>query len=94
MAIKGINPQIVKNTYTNTSNKQRTENQFEKYIKNLSDQINASENQAAAVAAGKSDASVAETIAAIEQADLSIKMALAVNNKLVAAYKEIERMQI
>jgi flagellar hook-basal body complex protein FliE len=41
---------------------------------------------------GKKD--IHEAMAAIEQANLSLRMVIQVRNKMIAAYEEIMRMQI
>lgn len=61
------------------------------------EQVNLEHKQAAlaaeSLAEGKGG-SLSETLMAIEQADLSAQMLLAVRNKLVEAYHEVMRMQV
>jgi len=45
------------------------------------------------LATGKTD-NVAEVLTAVEKADIAFKALMQIRNKLVDAYKEIERMQI
>jgi flagellar hook-basal body complex protein FliE len=46
-----------------------------------------------ALATGKTD-NIAEVLMAVEKADIAFKALMQIRNKLVEAYKEIERMQI
>lgn len=62
------------------------------YTENVNHEVKSAARAGEALAAGKSK-NTAETLLAIQKADLSFQMMIGVRNKLVDAYHEISRMQ-
>ncbi len=62
-------------------------------IGEVNDLILDKDNAVEALAAGKTE-NVAEVLVAVEKADQAFKALMQIRNKLVDAWKEIERMQI
>lgn len=57
-------------------------------------QVNTQANEATTKLAAGEPVELHDVMIAMEQADLSLRMALQVRNKLVEAYQEIQRMQV
>ncbi|MBL0691844.1 MAG: flagellar hook-basal body complex protein FliE [SAR324 cluster bacterium] len=62
-------------------------------IDKVNDQVNQADGKMASLATGKSD-DIHGTMIAMEKADISIKLLMAVRNKVMSAYQEVSRMQI
>lgn len=56
--------------------------------------VNAEANEAMARLAAGEPVELHDVMIAMEQADLSLRLALQVRNKLIEAYQEIQRMQV
>ncbi len=56
--------------------------------------VNAQANEAMARLAAGEPVELHDVMIAMEQADLSLRLALQVRNKLIEAYQEIQRMQV
>ncbi|MBS1254115.1 MAG: Flagellar hook-basal body complex protein FliE [Anaerolineales bacterium] len=57
-------------------------------------QVNSEANEAVARLAAGESVELHNVMIAVEEADLSLRLALQVRNKLVEAYREIQRMQV
>ncbi len=66
---------------------------FDQVLNGLSATENKSDNLMARLAAGE-DVDLHEVMIAAEQTDVSFRVAMAIRDKLVAAYQEITRMNI
>jgi len=70
---------------------------FAAYLESYTQQVNAemkiADRASEELAMGKRD-DVAETLLAVQKADLSFQMMVSVRNKLVDAYREVMRMQV
>ena len=101
MFISSITDQINPLTL-GTNNQTKTDNKndgasFESMLNNAVSEVNKQQvegyNAMEGIATGKVT-NLQEAVQQIEEAELSMKLALEVKNKAIAAYKEIGRMQI
>jgi len=70
---------------------------FGALVKQYTEQMNQDKKSAAAAAeklAVNGEGNVAETLLALQKADLSFQLLLSTRNKLVDAYREVMRMQV
>jgi len=94
-AINGLAP--LTNTNTNQSLKNKDDNTFQDMLKDAISEVNDSQvkgyNAMEGIATGEVK-NLQEAVQKIEEAELSLKLALEVKNKAVGAYKEIMRMSV
>lgn len=96
MQINGITPSIPgisQNDQKASGNASGFAGLLKHYVQEVNQQHAQAEHAATAMAEGKGG-SVAETMLAVEKADLSFQTLMAVRNKLVDAYTEVMRMQV
>ncbi len=94
MNIQGYGPSI-----QSTQGQQATgkSGNFASLVQKYTEQVNQDTKSAAAAAenlAVNGTGNVAETLIAVQKADLSFQLLLSARNKLVDAYREVMRMQV
>jgi len=94
MKIQGYTPSIQPLQGQQNANKPGN---FGALVKKYSEQVNHDTKTASAAAtnlAVSGTGNVAETLLAVQKADLSFQLLLSARNKLVDAYREVMRMQV
>lgn len=82
-----------KNNINETQQSQSFENMLSNAIKDVNNQQVEGYNAMEGIATGKVD-NLQEAVRQIEEAELSLKLALETKNKAISAYKEIMKMQV
>ena len=90
LLLKQVQPQQLKNQAPAT---QTMVSSFEKMIDEVNQSQLTAETKINEAIAGKSK-DITGTVIAMEKADISMKMLMAVRNKMISAYEEIIRMQV
>jgi flagellar hook-basal body complex protein FliE len=90
LLLKQVQPQQLKNQAPAT---QTMVSSFERMIDEVNQSQLTAETKINEAIAGKSK-DITGTVIAMEKADISMKMLMAVRNKMISAYEEIMRMQV
>jgi flagellar hook-basal body complex protein FliE len=93
LGLEGLTNKIIPKTQDN----QVQSKSFEDYLTGALDEVNATQVKAydamEGIATGKVE-NIQDAVAKINEAELSLKLALEVKNKAIMSYKEIMKMQI
>lgn len=87
-SINGINP-----TSSNESTLEKVGKSFENVLQTLNDSQSESDNLVQQMSSGQ-DVDLSQVMISLEENDVNFKVAMAIRDKLVDAYKEVMRMSV